>query len=181
MAGRRGWRDITCLLYGSEVVKRVKTFLATHRTFGGPVRVVIVQEKTGPQFFSCTDVNASARKILEAFADRSAIEQVFHDVKEVWGSGQQQVRNIWTNLAAWHLNLWMHTLTELWAWRRSAKQLVHRSDSPGNDAARRPSHADRGKALQAACLQQELPHTLPAGPVPQKIKHLLQRLLRIAL
>jgi hypothetical protein len=33
----------------------------------------------------------SVREILEAFADRSAIEQVFHNVKEVWGAGQQWV------------------------------------------------------------------------------------------
>jgi hypothetical protein len=27
-------------------------------------------------------------EILEAFADRAAIEQDFHDVKEVWETGQ---------------------------------------------------------------------------------------------
>ena len=42
---------------------------------------------------------ASVVEILEAFADRATIEQDFHDVKEVWGAGQQQVRNIWTNVA----------------------------------------------------------------------------------
>ena len=41
------------------------------------------------------------------------IEQDFHDVKEVWGTGQQQVRNIWTNVAVYQLNLWMHALVEL--------------------------------------------------------------------
>jgi hypothetical protein len=46
-----------------------------------------------------------------------------HVVKEVWGAGQQQVRNIWTNVAVYHLNLWMHTLVELWAWSRSHKEL----------------------------------------------------------
>lgn len=175
----QGWQKVTCSVYGSEVVKGAKTFLATHRTFGGSIRVVIVKEKTGPQFFYCTDLNASAAEIIEAFADRAAIEQVFHDVKEVWGSGQQQVRNVWTNIAAWHLNLWMHTLTELWAWRRSAKQLVHRDDSPWDDAERRPSHADRRKALQAACLAEEFSHGLTRTQLPRKIRTLLQRLLRI--
>ena len=47
----------------------------------------------------CTDPNASVAEILEAFADRAIIEQDFHDVKEVWGAGQQQVPNIWTNAA----------------------------------------------------------------------------------
>lgn len=109
-AHRCGWEQTTVTVYGREVVQRTKTFLATHRTFGGAIGVVIVQEPTGPQCFYCTEVAASAREIIECFADRSALEQVFHDVKEVWGSGQQQVQNLWANLAAWHVNLWLHTL-----------------------------------------------------------------------
>ena len=175
-----GWRDVTCAVYGTQVVKRFKTFLATHRTFGGVIRVVIVKEKTGPQFFYCTHVQARAAEIIEAFADRAAIEQIFHDVKEVWGSGQQQVRNVWTNIAVWHLNLWMHTLVELWAWKRSSKQLVQRADSPWDTLDRRPSHADRRKALQAACLAKELSHGVPHARLPRNIRTLLQRLLRIA-
>lgn len=179
-AHRHGWQDVTCQIYGIEVVKRVKTFLATHRTFGGAIRVVIVQEKTGPQFFYCTDANASVREIIEAFADRAAIEQTFHDVKEVWGSGQQQVRNLWANIAAWHLNLWMHTLVELWAWRRTKAELVHRDDSPWDRGDRRPSHADRRKALQAACLAEEFSHAPPRRLQSKKFRELLRRLLRIA-
>ena len=74
-AHRHGWQETTVTVYGREVVKRTKTFLATHRTFGGTIRVVIVQESTGPQFFFCTEVTASVREVIECFADRSAIEQ----------------------------------------------------------------------------------------------------------
>ena len=180
-AHRQGWQDVTCLVYGVEVVKRVKTFLATHRTFGGVIRVVIVKERTGPQFFYCTDPQAGVREIIETFADRAAIEQVFHDVKEVWGSGQQQVRNLQTNIGAWHFNLWMHTLVELWAWRRTARQLTHRGDSPWDKSNRRPSHADRRKALQAACLAKEFSQRALHAPLPRKFRTLLKRLLRIAM
>jgi hypothetical protein len=180
-AHRHGWQQVLCTVYGKEVVKQAKTFLATHRTFGGVIRVVIVKEQAGPQFFYCTDVNASVAEIIEAFADRAAIEQVFHDVKEVWGSGQQQVRNLWSNIAVWHINLWLHTLTELWAWNRSAKELVHREDSPWDDPDRRPSHADRRKALQAACLAQEFSRTAAGRPLSRKFRTLLLRLLRIAI
>ena len=58
-------------------------------------------------------------------------------------AGQQQVRNIWTNLTVYNMNLWMHTLVELWAWQRPGEQLCNRSDSPWDDASRRPSHANR--------------------------------------
>lgn len=180
-AHRHGWQAVTCAVYGKEIVKEFKTFLATHRTFGGVIRVVIVKEPTGPQFFFCTDVNASVKKIIETFADRSAIEQVFHDVKEVWGSGQQQVRNLWTNIACWHINLWLHTLVELWAWNRSGKDLVHREDSPWDDGERRPSPADRRKSLQAACLEREFSRPVPQLQMKQKFQTLLKRLLRITL
>lgn len=176
----KGWQDVSCVLYGDEVVKRVKTFQAAHPTFGGTIRVVIVKEPGGLQFFYCTDPAAGAAEIVEAFADRAAIEQVFHDVKEVWGSGQQQVRNLWANIGVWHLNLWLYTLVELWAWNRTATDLVRRDDSPWDDATRRPSHADRRKALQAACLVEEFSRTTAHTRLPRKFRTLLQRLLRIA-
>ena len=105
---------------------------------------------------SASDPTVSVKEILEAFADRATIEQDFHDVKEVWGSGQQQVRNIWNNLAVYNLNLWMHTMVELWAWDKNRRQLVDRSDSPWDDAERRPSHANRRKALREQILRNEL-------------------------
>jgi hypothetical protein len=83
----------------------------------------------------------NVKKILEGSADRATIEQDFHDVKEVWGSGQQQVRNIWNNLAVYNLNLWIHTMVELWAWDKNRRQLVDRSDSPWDHAERRPSQS----------------------------------------
>ncbi len=67
---------------------------------------------TGCEFFFCTDPQATPREIIEAFADQAAIEQNFRDIKEVWGAGQQQVRNIWTNVAVFNLNLWVHSLVE---------------------------------------------------------------------
>lgn len=66
-SGLLGGADVTCSVYGVEVVKTVKTFLATHATFGGVIRVVIVKEPTGPQFFYYTD--ADVREILEAFGE----------------------------------------------------------------------------------------------------------------
>ena len=47
----------------------------------------------------------------------------------------------------------MHTLVELWAWNRPAEELFDRRDSPWDDADRRPSHANRRKALRQQILQ----------------------------
>ncbi len=180
-AGQKsGWQTIACTVYGEETTKTYKTFLATYPPVGGVIRVVLVKEDHGWYAFFCTDPNASVQEILEAFADRATIEQDFHDVKEVWGSGQQQVRNIWSNLAVYNLNLWMHTLVELWAWDKSGRQLVDRSDSPWDDAERRPSHADRRKALRQHILRTELSAITTAWLLPRKIIQLAQSLMALA-
>jgi hypothetical protein len=174
-----GWETIECFVYGELVEKTVKTFLATYRPAGGVIRVVIVKEERGCEFFFCTDPNATARQIVEAFADRAAIEQDFHDVKEVWGAGQQQVRNIWANVAVFNLNLWMHTLVECWAWNKSAAEIRDRTNSPWDDAERRPSHADRRKALRYETLRNEYLSLSPSHRCSSRIRALYQRLLQM--
>lgn len=177
---RRGWQSINCTVYGEETTKTYKTFLATYVPVGGIIRVVLIKEEHGWYAFFCTDPDASVKEILEAFADRATIEQDFHDVKEVWGTGQQQVRNIWTNLAVYNMNLWMHTLVELWAWNRNHKQICDRSDSPWDDADRRPSHANRRKALRQLIMQNELSTLKAAWWLPRKFTHLALRLIGLA-
>lgn len=177
---RRGWHSVECVLYGQRLVKTYKTFLATYRAAGGVIRVVLVKEERGWFALFCTDPNASVVEILEAFADRATIEQDFHDVKEVWGAGQQQVRHIWTNVAVFQLCLWMHTLVELWAWNRRHDELVDRSDSPWDDPERRASHANRRKALRQQIMQNELSTITAKERLPRKILRLAQRLMELA-
>jgi len=141
---------------------------------------VLVKEEQGWVAFFCTDPDATVVEILEAFADRATIEQDFHDIKEVWGAGQQQVRNIWTNVAVFHMNLWMHTLVEMWAWTRRHGQLCDRSKSPWDDPDRRPSHADRRKALRQLIIQTELSAVTRAWSLPRKILALTSRLRNLA-
>jgi hypothetical protein len=178
-AAKRGWRIIECVQYGKKAIKKYKTFLAAHRPAYGAIRVVIVQEATGPQFFFCTNLEASVRAILETFADRAAIEQVFHDIKEVWQTGLQQVRHLWANIGAFHLNLWMHTLVELWAWRRWHRTLCDRSDSPWKDPQRRPSHADRRNALRRNILRKEFSAAIGCRLLPRYIRDFVKQLLSL--
>ena len=100
----QGWESLTYRCRGSNVTRDYKTFLATSRLTGGVIRVVIVRFEDGWAPHFCTDPTASVQDILEAVADRWAIEEHFHDVKEVWGAGQQQVRNVWSSLGCWQLN-----------------------------------------------------------------------------
>jgi len=141
--------------------------------------VVLVREADGWQAFFCTDPTATVEQILEAFADRAAIELGFHDLKEVHGAGQQQVRHYWANIAVYHLNLWLHTLIELWAWGQSHGQLCDRSQSPWDDPERRPSHADRRNALRRRCLQTEFQGLQVRCRLAPKIRTLVRRLLKL--
>lgn len=179
---RQGWTQARMTLYGAEQTVAFKTFLATYPPAGGVIRVVIVKRSAqlladGPAAwaaFFCTDAGASAETIIEAVADRSAIEQNFHDVKEVHGSGQQQVRNVWCSVACWNLCLWLHTLVELWSWRRSGDALKQRSDRPWDEPSRRPSHADRLKTLRKHVLNE----TFSLLPRAQRTKRKLQALFK---
>jgi hypothetical protein len=176
---RRGWQTAAAVLYGRRVVKTYKTFLATWPPVGGLLRVVLVQEAHGWLAFFCTDPQATAVEVLEAVADRAAVEQDFHDLKEVEGVGQQQVRNLWASVGAFHLSLWAHSLVELWAWGQAKGALVDRTASPWDDPERRPSHADRRKALQRACLRQEISRGGHRRRLTRKIQKLLRSLIQL--
>jgi hypothetical protein len=165
---KRGWHTIDCTVYGKVMTKTYKTFLATYAPVGGVIRVVLVKEDHGCYGFFATDPDASVQDILEAFADRATIEQDFHDVKEVEGSGQQQVRNIWSNVAVYNLNLWMYTLVELWAWDRDHTELVDRSDSPWDDAHRTQTAAKPCAARPSAMNYRRSP---PRGRSPKKLSN----------
>src|SRR5204863_4147095 len=100
-------------------------------------------------------------------------------LKEVHGAGQQQLRNYWANIAAYHVTLWWHTLIELWAWKQPARVLRDRRASPWDDQTRRPSHADRRNALRRQCLQNEFQSEVAAGPINRQLGHLWNRVVKL--
>jgi hypothetical protein len=181
VAKRQGWFSINVTLYGREETKKVKIFKATYKPAGGEVMVLIVREdKNSWRAFMCTNLSATAEEILEAVADRFAIEQNFHDLKEIEGAGQQQVRNFWANVGTFHLNMWVHTMVELWAWDKSAKALCNRSDSPWDDAYRRPSHADRCQTLRRVVLRKTFFEISGHSRKNRKIVQQFYKLMKLA-
>jgi hypothetical protein len=179
-AHKQGWQTEDMVLYGKKMTKTYKTFLATWKPAGGIIRVVLVKETDGWLAFFCTDPDAKPAEILEMVADRNSLEQTFKDVKEVWGAGQQQLQNLHANIGAWHLNLWAYTMVELWAWDQSEENLVDRSRSPWDNEPRRPSHADRRKALLRSCLREQFQQA-QAGPEQlTKLLEFAERLMLLA-
>ena len=179
---RKGWSTITYHCRGVEVTCQYKTFLATSRLISGEIRVVIVRFEDGgwaPYF--CTDTSAEVRDILEAVAARWAIEEHFHDVKEVWGAGQQQVRNVWSNVGCWHLNQWLYTLVELCCWDVPKSELTDRRARRWDNPDRRPSHADRRRSISREMLQKQFLVALPRTPNNRKFRTLFEALVDLAI
>lgn len=178
---RRGWATGTFDLYGRATTKRYKTLAATCRPAGGTIRVVLVDEPTGWIAFFCTDPAATVADVLGSVAGRFGLETTFRDLKEVVGSGQQQVRRVRASVGAFHVCLWAFTLTEAWAWGRDAKGLVsHRSASPWDDDSRRPSHADKRRAWRRELLGSEIRAALRAGATEEDFQEAAERLLALA-
>ena len=177
-----GWQTITYNCRGVEVTRQYKAFLATSELVGGQIQVVILRFEDGnwaPYF--CTDTSAEVRDILETVAARWAIEEHFHDVKEVWGAGQQQVRNVWSSIACWHLNQWLYTLVELCCWDVSQPKLTDRRARPWDNPHRRPSHADRRRWISRQMLQKQFLSVLPDKPDRCKFRNLIACLLSLCL
>jgi hypothetical protein len=175
---KRGWQVVQARQYGGERFKRIKTFEATWRPAGGRIRVVLIREEHAWLALFSTDVTLTAEEILSAAADRFSIEQDFHELKEVEGLGQQQVRDIWANVGTFHTSVWLHTLIELWAWHQPREVICDRSDSPWDDPTRRPSHADRRKALQRHSLDQKFLRVSAGQLLTREIKEFVARIIR---
>ena len=176
-AQTRGWQTVRVRQYGRDQDQTIKTFEVTWRPVGGRLRVVLVQEEDDWLAWFSTDPEMAAAEILRGAADRMTIEQDFHDLKEVEGWGQPQLRNLHANLGATQLTLWEFSLVELWAWDQPEENLVDRTASPWDDPRRRPSHADKRKALQRWCLQQEFRQVCHGRPLDQEIEQFIVRLL----
>jgi hypothetical protein len=178
---REGWHQITYSCRGVEVTRRYKSFLATSKVTGGAIRVVLLEyERANWAAYFSTDVEMDVQEILETVADRWAIEEHFHDVKEVWGAGQQQVRNVWSNVGCWHLCTWLYTMVELACWDMPADELVDRRDRSWDNPARRPSHADRRRKIMRQMLEKHFLTDLPRGTDGAKYRARIVDLLSLA-
>lgn len=176
-----GWLPIRYACRGVMVEGRYQTFLATSRLAGATVRVVLLEHGSGNwAAYISTDPSMSVEAILRAVSDRWAIEEQFHDVKEIWGAGQQQVRNVWSSIGCWNLCGWLYGMVELESWDLPAEQLVAREDRPWDNPSRRPSHADRRRRIAREMLRNVFLKDLPITADEAKIKDRFERLLALA-
>lgn len=130
-------------------------------------------------YFS-TDVNMEVRMILETVTERWAIEEFFQATKVVWGAGEQQVLNVWSNIACWNINAWLYTMVEIESWDKAKANLVDRSDRPWDNPYRRPSHADRRSAIVREMLKNRFFQLLGKRQSDEKIRAAVTDLIHLA-
>ncbi len=180
-SNRQGWDSIRYARRGTIVEGRTKAFLAISHVTGSAVRVVLLEYASGNwAAYISTDTSMDVATILKIVSDRWSIEEHFHDVKEVWGAGQQQVRNVWSSIGCWQLCGWLYTLVELECWDDPSEHLVDRSDRPWDNPQRRPSHQDRRRRIAREMLRKVFLSDLPTGPDTTKIRHQFEQLLAMA-
>jgi SRSO17 transposase len=92
----RGWRRVNVHIYGKDVSLDIKTFLAWWPTAAQYLRVVITRDPRHQRkgaILSSTDTSQQAKDIVELFARRWSIEQLFADAKQTLGLDSAEVRS----------------------------------------------------------------------------------------
>ena len=90
-----------------------------------------------------------------------------------------QLRRVRSNVGALNPNLRVHTLVEVWAWGHPAEEVRDRSDRPWEDPSRRPSHADRRRALQRQTVEEEFRRIGLPPPWSEKNRPLVEGVVRM--
>ncbi|MFO0914374.1 MAG: hypothetical protein U0795_15545 [Pirellulales bacterium] len=178
---RHGLESIIYSRHSVEVTHQYKAFLATSRLTRGVIRVVNLKfdDHQWAAHFS-TDPDLNPRQIIETAAARWALEEQFHDAKEIRGAGQQQVRNIWSNIGCWHLTQWLYTMVEMTCWDVPFEKLTDRSGRPWDNPNRRPPHADRRRYIVQQMLERTFSPVLSSTQSRSENSNLLRHLLALA-
>ena len=111
-------------IYGKQVKLHAYEFLAWWAPAKRVMKVVITKDPRHPgrvAYLTTTDTTLSAKQVIELFARRWTIEQLFSVCKNQLGldSGEYRNANSVTRHAA--LTIALATWVEVWAWRKNPK------------------------------------------------------------
>lgn len=121
-----GWKTEQVQIYGKCVALRVKTFDAWWPKAGVKLRIVITRDPSGrrkPCYLSSTDLSMTPVAIIERFALRWSIEQMFSDAKLLMGLDSAEVRTENSVLRHAILTFAHVTWVRVWAQRSLAEDL----------------------------------------------------------
>ena len=164
----RGWRRVWVQIYRKRVRLKIKSFDAWWPKAGVQIRVVITRDlacKRKPCFLSSTDLKLTPIQIVERFALRWPIEQLFSDAKLLLGLDSAEVRTpngvVRHAIFAFALVTW----SRVWA----KKCLARLVDPP-------VSFAGQLSGLRGDLLGQTIFASIPGGKLSKRNSEALARL-----
>lgn len=114
----QGWEVTEVAIYGKVLKVRVKTFDAWWKVAATKIRIVISRDLEGrrpPCYLASTDLSMNPSQIIERFALRWSIEQLFSDAKLLMGLDSAEVRSEKSVRRHAQFAFSLVTLTRLWA------------------------------------------------------------------
>ena len=175
------WEVVRAHIYRKDVTLRVKILDAWWPTSGQKIRLVIVRSVRGRQrvtFLATTDLSRSAKAIIECFARRWTIEQLFSDVKLHLGLDSAEVRkprSVFRHaLFTFACTTWIH----VWHYRRDQKVLRSQGHArpPSSRSLRAKLRELRGALIDQVLFSKRLRATRSrrnASPVAHLFAHAL--------
>lgn len=127
----RGWKRVKVAIYGKDVSMDIKSFVAWWPKSSQQLLVVITrdpQRKRKGAVLSTTVLTQTPEEVIEVFARRWSIEQLFADAKQTLGLDSAEVRSERSVLRHATLAFGFVTMVRVWAYKtmRLQKQ-PHRS------------------------------------------------------
>ena len=129
------WKLVQVHIYRTDVTLRVKLLDAWWPTCGQRIRIAIVRRVRGQKgvtYLATTDLTRSAIDLIECFARRWTIEQLFSDVKLHLGLDSAEVRKPRSVFRHALFTFACATWIQVWHHRREAKTLRHGDSSSGH-------------------------------------------------
>jgi hypothetical protein len=117
---RSAFRKQRCSIYGKSVALLVREFEAFWPALNRVIKIVITRDPHRPRrvaYLFTTDCSLSAAEVIESFAKRWTIEQLFNVAKNQMGLDSAEVRKERSVVRHATLCMALITWTEIWAYR----------------------------------------------------------------
>jgi hypothetical protein len=169
----KSWRSVTVNIRGKQKSRLVAVYdVVWYAVFPKKaVRLVICRDheaKEEDDFLFTTDLDATAREVIERYGARWSIEDTFKNTKQLLGGQEPQ---LWKPLGperAAAFSLWLYSMIWLhYIKRRGTKPTWIRV--PWYPKKKTPSFADALASLRRDLWREKIFSNFEAGPLPRKI------------
>jgi hypothetical protein len=156
----RGWQPVQVHIYGKDVQLMIKSFDAWWPKAGVKLRVVITRDPRGkrkPCYLSSTNLSMTPQMIIEHFALRWSIEQVFSDAKLLMGLDSAEVRKEKSVLRHAIFTFALLTWVRVWA-----KEALAKDPHPPT------SFAGQLSLIRGALMASTISHSIPGRKLSKR-------------